>query len=197
MADGLYVSEKVLKICRENKWNYIIRYKEGCASSIEKEYQAIPEKQKSGKAEYINGVIFKDFDVNVLKYTETKIKQGKSVTTEFAWITDIEITDKNAEKLAMAGRSRWKIENQGFNRQKRWQGDVEHACSYQERAQKNHYLMEQISDFIKQLYEYFYLKKNEIKKTQKNISSDLLASFGQHLTEEDISQSDMQGISVN
>ena len=197
VADGLYVSEKVLKICRENKWNYIIRYKEGCASSIEKEYQAIPEKQKSGKAEYINGVIFKDFDVNVLKYTETKIKQGKSVTTEFAWITDIEITDKNAEKLAMAGRSRWKIENQGFNRQKRWQGDVEHACSYQERAQKNHYLMEQISDFIKQLYEYFYLKKNEIKKTQKNISSDLLASFGQHLTEEDISQSDMQGISVN
>lgn len=197
VADGLYVSEKVLKICRENKWNYIIRYKEGCASSIEKEYQAIPEKQKSGKAEYINGVIFKDFDVNVLKYTETKIKQGKSVTTEFAWITDIEITDKNAEKLAMAGRSRWKIENQGFNRQKRWQGDVGHACSYQERAQKNHYLMEQISDFIKQLYEYFYLKKNEIKKTQKNISSDLLASFGQHLTEEDISQSDMQGISVN
>ena len=197
VADGLYVSEKVLEICRENKWNYIIRYKEGCASSIEKEYQAIPEKQKSGKAEYINGVIFKDFDVNVLKYTETKIKQGKSVTTEFAWITDIEITDKNAEKLAMAGRSRWKIENQGFNRQKRWQGDVEHACSYQERAQKNHYLMEQISDFIKQLYEYFYLKKNEIKKTQKNISSDLLASFGQHLTEEDISQSDMQGISVN
>ena len=197
VADGLYVSEKVLEICRENKWNYIIRYKEGCASSIEKEYQAIPEKQKSGKAEYINGVIFKDFDVNVLKYTETKIKQGMSVTTEFAWITDIEITDKNAEKLAMAGRSRWKIENQGFNRQKRWQGDVEHACSYQERAQKNHYLMEQISDFIKQLYEYFYLKKNEIKKTQKNISSDLLASFGQHLTEEDISQSDMQGISVN
>ncbi len=99
VADGLYVSEKVLKICRENKWNYIIRYKEGCASSIEKEYQAIPEKQKSGKAEYINGVIFKDFDVNVLKYTETKIKQGKSVTTEFAWITDIEITDKNAANM--------------------------------------------------------------------------------------------------
>lgn len=197
VADGLYVSEKVLEICRENRWNYIIRYKEGCASSIEREYQAIPEKQKSEKAEYINGVIFKDFDVNVLKYTETKIKQGKTVTTEFAWITDIEITDKNAEKLAMAGRSRWKIENQGFNRQKRWQGDVEHACSYQERAQKNHYLMEQISDFIKQLYEYFYLKKNEIKKTQKNISSDLLASFRQHLTGEDISQSDMQGISAN
>ena len=47
--------------------------------------------------------------------------------------------------------------------------------------------MEQISDFMKQLYEYFYLMKNKIKKTQKNISSELLASFGLQLTEtEDI-----------
>lgn len=30
-------------------------------------------------------------------------------------------------------------------------------------------MMEQISDFIKQLYEFFFLQKNEIKKVQKNI----------------------------
>ena len=29
---------------------------------------------------------------------------------------------------------------------------------------------------MKQLYEYFYLEKNEIKKLQKNISPELLAS---------------------
>ena len=47
--------------------------------------------------------------------------------------------------------------------------------------------MEQIADFMKQLYEYFYLERNGIKKTQKNISSELLASFGRQLTEtEDI-----------
>lgn len=188
VADSLYISGKVLQICRNNKWDYIIRYKEGSAASIEKEYQAIPEKNRKGNAEYVNEVIFKDMDVNVLKYKETKRKKGKRVTTEFVWITSIGITDKNAEKLARAGRSRWKIENQGFNRQKRWQGNIEHACSFNERAQKNHYLMEQISDFMKQLYEYFFLKKNEIKKTQKNISSELLVSFGGHLTEtEDIS----------
>lgn len=99
----------------------------------------------------------------------------------------MEIKEKNAQRLVKAGRCRWKIENHGFNRQKRWQGDIEHACSFHERAQKNHYLMEQISDFMKQLYEYFFLKKNEIKKVQKNISSELLASFGRQLTEtEDI-----------
>lgn len=188
VADGLYVSGKVLQICEANKWEYIIRYKEGCAPSIEEEYQAIPEKNKEGNAEYINGVLFKDREVNVLKYREKKIKRGEAVITEFSWITGIGITKGNAEKLVRAGRDRWKIENQGFNRQKRWQGDIEHACSYNERAQKNHYLLEQISDFMKQLYEYYYLNKNEIKKVQKNISSELLASFGRQLTEtEDIS----------
>ena len=188
VADSLYVSEKVLEICKKYNWEYIIRYKEGSAPTIEKEYEAIPEKNRSGKAEYVNEVIFKDHDVNVLKFSETKKRNKKSVITNFTWITSIEITNKNAEKLVKAGRTRWKIENQGFNRQKRWQGDIEHACSWNERAQKNHYLLEQISDFIKQLYEYFFLKKNEIKKTQKNISSELLASFGQRLSEsEDIS----------
>ena len=99
------------------------------------------------------------------------------------------ITKNNAKKIVCAGRNRWKIENQGFNRQKRWQGNIEHACSFNERAQKNHYLMEQIADFMKQLYEYFFLEKNGIKKTQKNISSELLASFGRQLTEtEDINK---------
>ena len=128
-------------------------------------------------------------EYNEKKLSEEEIKQDceSKAFVRIAWITNIEITNKNAQKLVKAGRSRWKIENQGFNRQKRWQGNIEHACSWNERAQKNHYLMEQISDFMKQLYEYFYLKKNEIKKTQKNISSELLASFGRQLTEtEDI-----------
>ena len=195
VADGVYVGTKVIRTCKSNGWDYLIRYKEGSAPLIEKEYQATPEKNTVGNAEYINGVIFVKEDVNVLKYTERKIKNGKEKITSFAWITSIEISDKNAKKLINAGRSRWKIENQGFNRQKHWQGNIEHACSFNERAQKNHYLMEQISDFIKQLYEYFFLKKNEIKKLQKNISSDLLASFGRQLTREDIKESDMQSIS--
>jgi hypothetical protein len=36
--------------------------------------------------------------------------------------------------------------------------------------------------------EAFFLKKNEIKKTQKNISSDLLKSFAKQPTSEDISE---------
>ena len=52
---------------------------------------------------------------------------------------------------------------------------------------KNHYLMIQIVDMVKQLYEWFSLKKKGIKKRQKNISSELLASFERQPTTEDIS----------
>ena len=188
-ADGLYVSQKVIQTCTDNGWDYIVRYKEGSASSIAKEYQSLPEKEKIGsEIEYQNQIIFQSLDVNLIYYTEKKIKSDeKEQITEFAWITNITITKSNARKIVSAGRSRWKIENQGFNRQKHWQGNIEHACSWNEQAQKNHYLMEQIADFIKQLYEYYYLEKNEIKKLQKNISPELLASFGRQLTKpEDI-----------
>lgn len=195
LVDSLYASEGFMTTCRKNKWDFIIRYKAGSIPSIANEYEAIPEKEISGHAEYVNGIDYNGKPVNMLKYWEEKIIKGKIVRTEFQWLTSFEITKKNAEKLAEVGRKRWKIENEGFNRQKNWQGDITHACSWNEQAMKNHYLMMQLSDMIKQLYEWYYLKKNEIKKKQKNISSDLLASFGQQLTREDIPICDMHSIS--
>lgn len=186
VADGLYVAESIMDLCESYHWKFIIRYKEGCAKSIEEEYCAIPEKERAGSVEYVNEMVYKSRTVNVLEQKETKIKSGKEVTTEFKWITNIKLTKGNGEKIAKAGRLRWKIENQGFNRQKHWQGHLEHACSWNAQAQKNHYLMQQIADFMRQLYEYFYLKKNEIKKAQKNIPSDILKSFGELEKSEDI-----------
>ena len=187
LADSLYASETVMEICRNNHWDYIIRYKSGSIPSIAQEYEAIPEKEQAGQAEFINDIDYNGNPVNVLKYWEEKLVKGKKIRTEFQWLTNLRITKNNALKIVKAGRKRWKIENEGFNRQKNWQGDITHACSHNVNAMKNHYLMTQIADMIKQLYEWYYLKKNEIKKAQKNISSELLASFGRHLTEtEDI-----------
>ena len=197
-AYGLYVTQRVLQICKEYQWDYIIRYKEGCASSIAKEYRALPEVEKSGTdIEFQNDIMFQDFDVNLVYYKDKRKSDGEERITEFAWITSIRITKTNAKKIVRAGRNRWKIENQGFHRQKHWQGNIEHACSWNERAQKNHYLMEQIADFMKQLYEYFFLEKNEIKKLQKNISSELLASFARPLTETEDINTELQKAILN
>ena len=197
LADSLYASETFMETCRDNKWDFIVRYKTGSIPTIAAEYEAIPEKEIVGHVEYINDIDYRKKPVNVLRFWEEKIIKGEVVKTTFQWLTSIRITKKNAEKLAGIGRQRWKIENEGFNRQKHWQGDITHACSWNDQAMKNHYLMLQISDMIKQLYEWFYLKKNKIEKTQKNISSDLLSSFARRLTDEDIFLSDMQGISQN
>ena len=163
-----------------------------------KEYQALPEKETVGTdIKYQKEIMFYDVDVNLIDYREKRIEKGEEKETEFAWITSIKMTKNNAGKRVCAGRKRWKIENQGFNRQKHWQGNIEHACSWNEKAQKNHYLMEQIADFMKQLYEYFFLKKNGIKKTQKNISSEWLASFGRQLTETEDINTELQKAVLN
>lgn len=186
LADSLYASEPVMEICRGNGWDYIIRYKSGSIPSIAEEYEKIPEKGTAGHAEFINDIDYNGSPVNMLKYWEDRVEKGEKVRKEFQWLTNIRITEKNADKIASAGRKRWKIENEGFNRQKNWQGDITHACSHNANAMKNHYLLMQISDMVKQLYEWFFLKKNGIKKRQKNISSDLLKSLGGRMQPEDI-----------
>ena len=197
LADSLYASEPVMDICRDNGWEFIIRYKTGSIPSITEEYEKIPEKETSGRAEFVNGIDYNRKPVNMLRFWEEKVVKGEPTRVEFQWLTSIRITKKNAGKVAEAGRKRWKIENEGFNRQKNWQGDITHACSWNATAMKNHYLLAQISDMVKQLYEWFFLKKNGIKKKQKNISSELLASFGRQLTEgEDIIWNDTHCIPV-
>jgi len=197
LMDSLYASKPVMDICRANNWDYIIRFKDGSIPYISKEYEDIPEKEHSGDAEFINEIDYEGHKINFLKYIEKKtIKNGKTSTKAFQWLTNINLTKNNAIKIANTGRLRWKIENEGFNRQKNWQNDITHACSWNECALKNHYLMQQISDFMKQLYEHYVLAKLGIKKKQKNISPELLQSLDR-LTAEDIFRSDMQSISLN
>ena len=198
LADSLYASEPVMDICRENGWGFIIRYKTGSIPGITEEYEKIPEREVSGHAEFVNGIDYNGKPVNMMRFWEEKLVKGETVRTEFQWLTDIGITKKNAEKIAAAGRKRWKIENEGFNRQKNWQGDITHACSHDATAMKNHYLMTQTADMVKQLYEWFCLRARGIKKKQKNISSELLESFAQQITEtEDISWNDTRCAPVN
>jgi hypothetical protein len=195
LGDSLYASEPVMKICEEKGWDYLIRFKSGSIPSVAEEYDALRQNEmfgkgkesgRSGDAEFINAIDYNGRSVNVVRFREKKIIKKKETVTEFQWLTSLEVSLKNVEKVVAQGRLRWKIENQGFNRQKHWSGDITHACSWNRNALKNHYLLLQISDFIRQLYEYFFLVKNEIKRTQKNISSTLLRDFGERLTGEDI-----------
>jgi len=84
------------------------------------------------------------------------------------------------------GRSRWLIENEGFNRQKNIRYDIQHADSMNYNAMKCHYLLTQMADILLQLHEKGCPDLREAKGGIKKISSDLLKSFGEQLTREDI-----------
>ena len=138
----------VMDLCREYKWEYLIRYKKGSIPSIAEEYEKIPEKGKTQRAEFVNEIDYEGEPVHVLRYREEK----DGTTTEFQWLSSIRITKGNAERMAETGRKRWKIENEGFNRQKKLAG--KHYPYMQlgmNRRRRTHYLMAQISDFMKQL----------------------------------------------
>lgn len=190
LMDSLYAAESVIEICESNSWDYIIRFKDGSIPNIAKEFNDLLEiNRKEGykhpeNIDFVNAIDYNGHKVNELRLTQ----DNNGTVTEFQWLTNIEITENNAKKITEIGRKRWKIENQGFNRQKHWQGEIiSHACSHNDNAQKFHYLMEQLADLFKMLYEYFFLKKNEIEKKQKNISSDLLQSLtGELIKTEDI-----------
>ena len=131
---------------------------------------------------WVNDIYYKKQEVNVIEF----IDKTKGKETTFKWISSLKITRKKAKEFVVTGRKRWLIENQGFNIQKNFRYDIQHANSLDYNAMKNHYLLIQIADIILQLYEKGFLILKKLKKTIKNISSDLLSSFRQQLTREDI-----------
>lgn len=186
MGDSLYASEKVFQICDDNQWKYLIRFKDGSIPSVASEFHLLKEREVQNQREgarWVNGISYNKRKVNVMEF----IFQKKNSELRFQWITNLEVTKKKVLEFVETGRKRWMIENEGFNIQKNHRYEITHVNSKNYNAMKNHYLITQIADIILQLYEKAIPIIKELKKSIKNISSDLLASFGRQLTREDIS----------
>ena len=169
-GDALYASKPVLDICKENGWKYIIRFKEGAIPSLYNEFETVVAKANESTIkdyEYVTKLDYQEEKVNVIKYTDNK--KG----TEFVYITDLSITNKNIEATINVGRKRWKIENEGFNIQKNGTFDIGHLYSKNQIAIKVHYLMIQIAHILRQLLENGLSSIKELKLKLKEISQKL------------------------
>lgn len=147
-GDALYANQKVIDICKKNKWKYIIRLKEGAIPTLYKEFEKIVSKENEcnvDKYEFVTKIAYKDYETNVIRYKDKEI--------EFTYMTNLPITNKNIESSIIVGRKRWKIENEGFNIQKNGTFDIGHLYSKNAVAIKVHYLMIQIAHIIRQLVE--------------------------------------------
>lgn len=210
LADSLYANNTVFEICRKNKWDYLIRYKEGSIPSIMEEYSEIvsmgemeeskieTEEMYRRKANlkqelqirWVNGLEYMKHPVHIL---ELKIERAGKSYKEFRWLSSIEIKESIAEEMVETGRKRWLIENKGFNIQKNHRYLITHANSLNYKAMKNHYLITQIADILMQMYENGDKGIKELKYTIKRISEELLESLQkQKLETEDLEFKKMQ-----
>ena len=169
-GDALYASKPVMDICKEKGWKYIIRFKEGTIPTLYKEFETIVATDNESKIrnyEYVTKLEYQENETNVIKYTDSK--KG----TEYVYITDLNITNKNIQETIHLGRKRWKIENEGFNIQKNGTFNIGHLYSKDSTAIKVHYLMIQIAHIIRQLLENGIKEIKELKLKLKEISSIL------------------------
>ena len=169
-ADALYANKPIIDICKANGWEYIIRFKEGKIPTLYNEFKTVVKKENESKKanyEYVTKLDYQEEKVNIIKYTD------KKENSEFVYMTDLPISDKNIEATIGVGRKRWKIENEGFNIQKNRTFDIGHLYSKNQIAIKAHYLMIQIAHILRQLLERGIKEIKELALKLKEISQTL------------------------
>ena len=199
LGDGLYGVEPLMELCRGYGWKYIFNLKEGTQKNITADYKELDEDMKhacqnlcaeNGTGRFYNGVdeiTGKTEVFNVFEYVCKKMEKGDEKEVCFRWVTNIRVMERDLEELILAGRKRWKIENEGFNNQKNGIYKIEHLNSRDTNAMKNHYLLTQVADILMQLYLACSKLVKGIGQSIKNTSSRLLESFHRHtISDEDV-----------
>ena len=131
--------------------------------------------------------------MNLAEYVESRediCKKGKkkgriqTKRKEFWFLTDLPVTRKNVTDLIERGRMRWKIENEGFNAQKKHGYGLGHLYSKNYQALKNHYYLLQIGHMISQCMEAWEKIWKKVKQSLEQKHRRLLESMKETPLEE-------------
>jgi hypothetical protein len=166
--DSLYACGPVFAWVGQLKWSFVVTFKEGRTPALWREYQALlplcPEnvlhqEWGDGRVEqfrWVNNLDYQDSEqrrwrLNALECTETTTDGGRQY---FAWLTPLPVGKKTVAQIAQkGGRDRWKVENEGFNRQKNSGLNLEHVYSSDPEKWKVYYVLLQIAFLLMQLVE--------------------------------------------
>jgi hypothetical protein len=166
--DSLYGCGPVFALAQEFGWSYVVTFKEGRTPALWQEFQALlpacPENSLKrvwgdGRVQqfrWVNQLGYQDsagrsWQLNALDCTETTADGGQQY---FAWLTTLPLGRKTVEDIAQkGGRDRWKVENEGFNRQKNSGLNLEHVYSLDPEKWKAYYLLLQSAFILVQLLE--------------------------------------------
>lgn len=171
-ADALYCTSPMIQICKQNNWKYIFNLNDRLRTVLKDFNDYIECFNDCSVQNYFldNGYKYKNHKFNIIKFTEIKKKK----TTNFHYITNLNVNNSNIKEIVCLGRNRWKIENQGFYNQKHRTFDITHLNSRNDIALKNHYFFIQIAHTIRQLLELGNLLTKSLKLKIKEVSRILL-----------------------
>jgi hypothetical protein len=166
--DSLYACGPVFALAKRMNWSVVATFKEGRTPALWREYRALlrqcPEnllKRHWGDGRvqefrWVPQLDYEDSDgrrwkLNALECTETTAVGEEQY---FAWLTPLPVGRKTVEEIAQqGGRYRWKVENEGFNRQKNSGLNLKHVYSTDPEKWKAYYLLLQIAFILVQLLE--------------------------------------------
>jgi hypothetical protein len=192
--DGLYANGTVMEVCEQNRWKYLITFKEGSLPAVWQEYLSLldlcPENRKvlespeglRQRFAWVTGLDHTDDQGRTHPFNAFQCQEQQGDTQRFfAWLTNFAVRPENVAALAnRGGRCRWKIENEGFNIQKNGGFNLEHAYSTGTRQIKNWYVLLQMAHLILQLLERGSLLKQDCKRlfgSLRNLSRRLAESL--------------------
>jgi hypothetical protein len=189
LGDALCACGRSFQIARDQGWNFVFTFKEGRLPALWQEFQQllrqVPEQvvtvtlPNGTRQEYrwVNTLDFVDSDhrpwkLNALQCLETK---PKGTTTLWAWLTWLPLNRNTVVEVAnKGGRARWRIENEGFNRQKNSGLNLEHVYSIDPDKLKAYYLFLQMAHLLLQLLE----KGSLLRRLAEAWQTTVLAWFG-------------------
>lgn len=167
-ADSLYACGPVFDLAQEFDWSYVVTFKEGRTPALWREFRALLRASPENVLEqtwadgrqqvyrWVTQLAYEDsvgrsWKLNALECTETLANGEKHY---FAWLTKLPVGRKTVVEIAQkGGRARWKVENEGFNRQKNSGLNLEHVYSIDPEKWKAYYLLLQIAFILVQLLE--------------------------------------------
>ena len=184
--DSLYAVGPVFAQLQQFQWSYVVTFKEGRTPALWQEYQALLPHCPENTLKRTWDSWVQEFRWVPLDYTDSEGRTFQTTGFEctettkhgrqyFAWLTDLKVTANTIEEIAQkGGRQRWKIENEGFNRQKNSGLNLEHVFSIDPEKWKSYYLLLQIAFMLTQLLE----RGSLLKRLAAALGQPLLKMFG-------------------
>ncbi|MBV8087424.1 MAG: hypothetical protein JO247_21665 [Chloroflexi bacterium] len=166
-GDSLYGCGTTFALVTQLGWSCVVTFKEGRTPALWREYEAlraqcpqqVVRRQWDNRVEeyrWVNQLVHEDSEGRCWKLDALECRETRTDGTAqyFAWLTLLPVGRKTVAEIAeKGGRARWKVENEGFNRQKNSGLNLEHVYSSDPEKWKSYYLLLQIAFILVQLLE--------------------------------------------